>query len=113
MFRGKKSKKPNKHLYFNFVIIVVSIYFSAKSGKITGTWFKASIMFGCLYERNAANFYSLVSQSPNAVSKIANCFVETTITEKLDFEGNIKTISGFKHISSKIRALENVVLLNY
>ena len=52
--------------------------------------------------------FLLVSQNPDLVSKIANCFVETIIIEKFDFERNAKKISGFEHILSKIRDIEKI-----
>ncbi len=54
-----------------------------------------------------------VSQSPITVSKIANCFVEIIIIEQFDFERNAKKISGFEHISSKIRDIEKIILLMF
>jgi hypothetical protein len=56
--------------------------------------------------------FLLVSQYTDIVSsKIANCFVETIIIELFDFERNAQKISGFEHISSKIRDIERIILL--
>jgi hypothetical protein len=57
------------------------------------------------------SIFLLVSQSLNTVSKLANRFLDIIITEQFDFGRDVKKISGFQNISSKIRDAEKIILL--